>query len=144
MLLYKQHCHRERALALLTELCLCHDTCQSRNVGCFSVPGLLVQMGVVVLQVAELAKEDLNRTIMCVGHNRGWEEAASAFVHAPLHLQTANAALMQTEADTWEEAVREDVQWRLVGLVTAGEGLVSPGDAAARTPQPSTRLPNST
>ena len=78
------------------------------------------------VQIEELAKDDLNSTIMCIGHNRGWEEAASAFAHSPVQLQTANAALLQSRAGSWHDALESDEAWELVGLVTPEAGLTAP------------------
>lgn len=39
----------------------------------------------------------------CMGHNRGWEEAASFFSGLPVELKTANAALLETSSSSWEE-----------------------------------------
>lgn len=80
------------------------------------------------VQLLELVKESankklLNLPIMCVGHNRGWQEAASSFTGTQLELGTSNAALMQIEAQTWEEALSEDSIWELVGVLTPHEGL---------------------
>lgn len=75
-------------------------------------------------------------TVMAVGHNRGWEEAASSFARASVRLQTATAALLEHvgggggagaggggEGDdggggaaTWAEALAGE--WRLVQVVS--------------------------
>lgn len=43
-------------------------------------------------------------TVMCMGHNKGWEEAASMFSGAPVQLSTCNAALLESEGSSWQEA----------------------------------------
>ncbi|KAK4759297.1 hypothetical protein SAY87_022428 [Trapa incisa] len=43
-------------------------------------------------------------TVMCMGHNKGWEEAASMFSGASVELKTSNAALLEARGRTWEEA----------------------------------------
>ncbi|WJX27397.1 hypothetical protein P8452_16217 [Trifolium repens] len=43
-------------------------------------------------------------TVMCMGHNRGWEEAASMFSGASVELKTCNAALLETAGKSWNEA----------------------------------------
>ncbi|XP_047182338.1 uncharacterized protein At3g52155, chloroplastic isoform X2 [Vigna umbellata] len=43
-------------------------------------------------------------TVMCMGHNRGWEEAASMFSGASVELKTCNAALLETAGKSWDEA----------------------------------------
>jgi hypothetical protein len=41
----------------------------------------------------------------CMGHNRGWEEAASMFSGASVELKTCNAALLETAGKSWNEVV---------------------------------------
>ncbi|KAF7801297.1 phosphohistidine phosphatase [Senna tora] len=48
-------------------------------------------------------------TIMCMGHNKGWEEAASMFSGASVELKTCNAALLEATGKSWDE-VRFDLQ----------------------------------
>lgn len=43
-------------------------------------------------------------TVMCMGHNRGWEEAASTFSGVSIELKTCNAALLEATGKSWEEA----------------------------------------
>ena len=38
-----------------------------------------------------------------MGHNRGWEEAASMFTGASVELKTCNAALLETTGKSWTE-----------------------------------------
>jgi len=38
-----------------------------------------------------------------MGHNRGWEEAASMFSGASVELKTCNAALLETAGKSWDE-----------------------------------------
>jgi len=38
-----------------------------------------------------------------MGHNRGWEEAASMFSGAPIELKTCNAALLEATGKSWNE-----------------------------------------
>lgn len=39
----------------------------------------------------------------CMGHNRGWEEAASALCGVSVELKTANAALLEAPGGSWQE-----------------------------------------
>jgi len=74
-------------------------------------------------------------TVMAVGHNRGWEEAASSFARATVRLETATAALLEHVggvgagsggsggggggdggAPSWAEALAGE--WRLVQVVS--------------------------
>lgn len=38
-----------------------------------------------------------------MGHNRGWEEAASQFCGVAVELKTANAALLEAPGISWKE-----------------------------------------
>ena len=40
-----------------------------------------------------------------MGHNRGWEEAASMFSGASIELKTCNAALLEATGNSWEEVL---------------------------------------
>ncbi|XP_031266894.1 uncharacterized protein At3g52155, chloroplastic-like isoform X1 [Pistacia vera] len=59
-------------------------------------------------------------TVMCMGHNRGWEEAASMFAGALIELKTCNAALLEASGKSWEEAfaIAGLGGWKLQGIVT--------------------------
>ena len=56
-------------------------------------------------------------TVMCMGHNRGWEEAASDLSGKTVELKTANAALLETNtpAGEWEAAWKAG--WKLKEIV---------------------------
>ena len=86
-----------------------------------------------ILQLLELAKDSANKIIMCVGHNRGWQEAASSYTRTQVQLGTSSAALMEIEAQTWEEALADDSIWDLVGIVTPQEGLQVYNGVSARS-----------
>ncbi|KAA8537250.1 hypothetical protein F0562_027063 [Nyssa sinensis] len=57
--------------------------------------------------------------VMCMGHNRGWEEAASMFSGASIELKTCNAALLEATGKSWEESRKQLIcglvqsRWRL-------------------------------
>lgn len=38
-----------------------------------------------------------------MGHNRGWEEAASMLSGSPVELKTCNAALLEATGKSWDE-----------------------------------------
>ncbi|KAK1576145.1 hypothetical protein Q3G72_011267 [Acer saccharum] len=64
-------------------------------------------------------------TVMCMGHNRGWEEAASMFTGSFIELKTCNAALLEAAGKTWEEAfaIAGLGGWKLQGIVTPTSSL---------------------
>ncbi|KAF8409816.1 hypothetical protein HHK36_005895 [Tetracentron sinense] len=53
--------------------------------------------------ICKFARDEI-LTIMCMGHNRGWEEAASMFSGASIELKTCNAALLEAAGNSWDEA----------------------------------------
>ncbi|XP_031103540.1 uncharacterized protein At3g52155, chloroplastic [Ipomoea triloba] len=70
--------------------------------------------------ICKYSKDDI-LTVMCMGHNRGWEEAASMFSGAPIELKTCNAALLEATGKSWEET------FSLAGLGGWGlQGIVKP------------------
>ncbi|KAM3274675.1 hypothetical protein ACQJBY_043608 [Aegilops geniculata] len=54
-------------------------------------------------------------TVMCMGHNKGWEEAASMFSGDSVVLKTCNAALLEAAGKSWIEAGLGG--WKLHGIV---------------------------
>uniref|UniRef100_A0A5B7BIE1 Phosphoglycerate mutase family protein n=1 Tax=Davidia involucrata TaxID=16924 RepID=A0A5B7BIE1_DAVIN len=63
--------------------------------------------------------------VMCMGHNRGWEEAASMFSGASIELKTCNAALLEATGKSWEEAfaLAGLGGWKLQGIVKPNANL---------------------
>ncbi|KAE9461560.1 hypothetical protein C3L33_06530, partial [Rhododendron williamsianum] len=61
-------------------------------------------------------------TVMCMGHNRGWEEAASMFSGASIELKTCNAALLEATGKSWEEM---SIHWRYFLWITITMGQQS-------------------
>lgn len=59
------------------------------------------------------------RVVLCVGHNRGWEEAASELAGgASVTLRTANAAVLDCAAPSWQEATETGFSgWTLRGVL---------------------------
>ena len=82
------------------------------------------------LQLRDTA-HDAHHTVMCVGHNQGWSEAATAFSSVLVKLDPSTAALLEIDADSWDDAAGEDRTWDLVGVVNADSGLESLQDLAA-------------
>ncbi|XP_010539948.1 PREDICTED: uncharacterized protein LOC104813862 [Tarenaya hassleriana] len=64
-------------------------------------------------------------TVMCMGHNKGWEEAASFLAGAPVKLETCNAALLQASGKSWEEAfdLAGPGGWELHGVATPDSNI---------------------
>jgi phosphohistidine phosphatase SixA len=58
------------------------------------------------------------QTVMCVGHNKGWEEAATSFAQQAVRLRTASAALLESVGGSWQDVLGEEAEWQLVQVVT--------------------------
>lgn len=56
--------------------------------------------------------DDDARTLLCLGHNPGWEEVASRLADEYLTMTTGNAVCLQGFGATWADAL--DAPWELV------------------------------
>lgn len=56
-------------------------------------------------------------TLMLIGHNPGWSEAASYLSGSPLSLGTAQAALLEHTGQEWVEALHSPGSWRLRAII---------------------------
>lgn len=74
--------------------------------------------------ICKLSSDDI-LTVMCMGHNRGWEEAASMFTGSVIELKTCNAALLEATGKSWEEAFESAGLggWKLQGVVKPNSSL---------------------
>ena len=60
-------------------------------------------------------------TVLILGHNPGWEEVLVYLTGQEVRLTTANAALLDGEADSWEAATEQPEQWRLDRVIRPKE-----------------------
>ncbi|GFR52238.1 hypothetical protein Agub_g14772 [Astrephomene gubernaculifera] len=81
----------------------------------------------------EVVDDVRNTVVMCVGHNKGWEEAASQFAGTAVKLRTASAALLQVYSGSWREVLRDSVTWQLVEVM----GPSSPSSSSSSSATPS-------
>jgi hypothetical protein len=63
------------------------------------------------------ADDGAHEVVMCVGHNKGWEEAACSLARTSVRLNTACAALFETVGASWDEALAPDAEWTLVDVL---------------------------
>ncbi|KAG6552153.1 hypothetical protein Mapa_006255 [Marchantia paleacea] len=68
--------------------------------------------------ICKYSKDDVT-TITCMGHNRGWEEAATLLSGVHIELKAANAALLEAHGNSWQEAFESAGVggWKLFGIV---------------------------
>lgn len=76
----------------------------------------LAGLSVVRRQVQGLG--DAPRTLMVVGHNPGWEEMVGELSGEAVEMKTAYAAVLESAARDWTEALAPGARLRLVALVT--------------------------
>lgn len=74
--------------------------------------------------ICKLSRDDI-LTVMCMGHNKGWEEAASMFSGSVIELKTCNAALLEAAGKSWDEAFASAGLggWKLEGIVKPDSSL---------------------
>lgn len=58
-------------------------------------------------------------TLLVLGHNPGWEDATSSLSGKWLRMTTANAALLESDADDWTDAF--DATWTLAEILRPKE-----------------------
>jgi phosphohistidine phosphatase len=56
-------------------------------------------------------------TIMLLGHNPGWEHVVQHLSGEEVTMKTATAALLEIEADDWNEAIRMAGGWKLLDVI---------------------------
>jgi phosphohistidine phosphatase len=59
-------------------------------------------------------------TLMVIGHNPGLSDLVVVLTGEPVRLDTADAALLRVDAESWAEAVEMLGVWELAGRVGAG------------------------
>lgn len=67
--------------------------------------------------IVDACRQSMHDCVLCLGHNKGWEEAATDFAGRPIRLETANAALLEGSGDTWNDAFAAGSDWKLVELL---------------------------
>ena len=60
-------------------------------------------------------------TVMALGHNPGWEEVVYWLTRESIRMTTANAALIECEADSWSDVVRHAGNWSLKDVIRPKE-----------------------
>ena len=71
-----------------------------------------------IINECSMLTEDIS-TLLVLGHNPGWEDAVSGLCGMWVRMTTANAALLQSDADDWAEAMES--MWELVEILRPKE-----------------------
>jgi len=61
--------------------------------------------------------KDSVQTLLCIGHNPGWSDAATTLTGNPVGLDTAEAALLEKSGESWSQALADPGLWRLKGII---------------------------
>lgn len=59
------------------------------------------------------------RSVLVLGHNPGWEEAAEWLCSEPVILKTADVLVAQGTGKRWANAVKKQGSWSKLGLIRA-------------------------
>ena len=70
--------------------------------------------GIGALQHALEQHAGTARTVLALGHNPGWEQAASFLTGIGIDMSTAHACLLRASAPSWKVAVSSHAGWELV------------------------------
>ncbi|KAL8143603.1 hypothetical protein V2J09_016635 [Rumex salicifolius] len=68
--------------------------------------------------ICQFSRNDI-LTVMCMGHNKGWQEAATMFTGTSIELKTCHAALLEAPGRSWEEVFASAGfgGWKLYGII---------------------------
>jgi len=69
-----------------------------------------------------VSRYENHETMLLIGHNQGWSDAASRLSGRPLLLKTANIAVLEHASTNWTEAIH-DLNWKLVDYATPKDCL---------------------
>jgi len=69
------------------------------------------------IREAVLQFADDGNTGLVLGHNPGWESAATLFARQSIAMTTANAALFEIETETWRSVFDAEKKWTFVDLI---------------------------
>lgn len=68
-------------------------------------------------QVLERVAPTTN-TVLLIGHNRGWEEAASDFAGDAIQLKPGEAALLEAHGESWEQVFTDSqAVWNVHSII---------------------------
>lgn len=69
-----------------------------------------------------VSRYDSYETLMLIGHNNGWSDAASRLSGQPILLKTAQIAVLEHASTSWSKAIH-DMSWTLVDYATPKDCL---------------------
>lgn len=69
-------------------------------------------------QVLERVASARRGPVLLIGHNRGWEEAASDFAGDVIRLKPGEAALLEAHGESWEQVFTDSLHvWNLHSII---------------------------
>lgn len=75
----------------------------------------LAEPETIILRCCEV--DNAVETLLLIGHNPGWSDAATQLCGKPMNLGTAQAALLEHKNQDWTAALYDSVGWRLKAIV---------------------------
>lgn len=74
----------------------------------------------IQLLCVEASDED-HECVLCLGHNKGWEEAASMLAMDSIHLSNGDAALFEAQGTSWDELLQQEnlERWECLKIIRA-------------------------
>ena len=77
--------------------------------------------GIHEIREAVVASAPEIATILVLGHNPGWQNAVTWLSGDYEAMTTANAALLETEGESWREVLQDERSWQLVEVIRPKE-----------------------
>ena len=81
----------------------------------------LYHAGIAEIEEVVAQLPDSVETVLVLGHNPGWQSAVYWLVGEAHEMTTANAALMEIEAESWGEAISRETEWTLFDFLRPKE-----------------------
>lgn len=73
-----------------------------------------------IIEVVQMVHDDV-QTVLVLGHNPGWQSAVWQLTGESREMTTANAALLELEADNWTAAINEAGSWQVTEFLRPKE-----------------------
>lgn len=80
--------------------------------------GELYLAGISAVRRHAEAIDPCPETLLVVGHNPGWEDMVSELCGHPVEIKTAYAAVLESAAKSWREALQGGARMQLAALIT--------------------------
>ena len=82
---------------------------------------MILNFNIIELRLELAALPDDVTTVLAIGHNPGWQEVVAWLCGEWESMATANAALLETSAPSWPEALARRKSWTLETILRPKE-----------------------